>query len=206
MSVPTYDRFIEPVLRFLAAHPSGAPVAEVREGVAETTGLTAEDRAALLPSGGQPVFSNRIGWAHDRLKRAGFSESPRRGFWKLTPEGQAFAAKHPKLSRAELTEFLDSLDYKARLKAKGEPAADPSPVAPAPAPSPQHASPEERIESALAELRESVGRDLLENIGRADPAFFEQLVLDLLHTMGYGTSRADLQRVGGSTTSPSRSR
>src|SRR5690606_3897212 len=59
-------------------------------------------------------------------------------------------------------------------------------------------SPEERIEEALAEVRESVGRDLLENIGRAAPEFFEQLVLDLLHAMGYGTSRSDLQRVGGS--------
>jgi restriction system protein len=30
------------------------------------------------------------------------------------------------------------------------------------------------------------------------PEFFEQLVLDLLHAMGYGTNRSDLQRVGGS--------
>jgi hypothetical protein len=62
----------------------------------------------------------------------------------------------------------------------------------------EKASPEERIETALTELRNSVARDLLENIGRASPTFFEQLVLELLHAMGYGTSRADLQRVGGS--------
>ncbi|MFM2346257.1 MAG: hypothetical protein RL654_1010 [Pseudomonadota bacterium] len=30
------------------------------------------------------------------------------------------------------------------------------------------------------------------------PAFFETLVLDLLHRMGYGANRSDLQRVGGS--------
>ncbi len=28
--------------------------------------------------------------------------------------------------------------------------------------------------------------------------FFEQLVLDLLHALGYGTSRSDLSRVGKS--------
>ena len=39
---------------------------------------------------------------------------------------------------------------------------------------------------------------MLENIGRSPPEFFEKLVLELLHTMGYGTSRSDLQRVGGS--------
>ena len=31
----------------------------------------------------------------------------------------------------------------------------------------------------------------------ASPKFFENLVLDLLHAMGYGTNRTDLQRVGG---------
>lgn len=59
-------------------------------------------------------------------------------------------------------------------------------------------SPDERIEEALTELRESVAQDLLERIAQAPPAFFEQLVLDLLHAMGYGTSRDDLRRVGGS--------
>jgi restriction system protein len=29
------------------------------------------------------------------------------------------------------------------------------------------------------------------------PSYFETVVLDLLHRMGYGASRADLQRVGG---------
>jgi restriction system protein len=29
------------------------------------------------------------------------------------------------------------------------------------------------------------------------PTFFETIVLDLLHRMGYGTSRTDLKRVGG---------
>ena len=58
--------------------------------------------------------------------------------------------------------------------------------------------PDERIDAALSELRDSVARDLLENIGNAPPEFFEKLVLDLLHAMGYGTSRSDLKQVGGS--------
>jgi restriction system protein len=38
---------------------------------------------------------------------------------------------------------------------------------------------------------------LLEILGSASPTFFETVVLDLLHRMGYGASRSDLQRVGG---------
>lgn len=38
----------------------------------------------------------------------------------------------------------------------------------------------------------------METIGQDSPRFFEALVLDLLHAMGYGASRADLQHVGRS--------
>ncbi len=34
MSVPTYDQFIEPILRFLAAHPEGAMAGEAHEAAA----------------------------------------------------------------------------------------------------------------------------------------------------------------------------
>lgn len=197
MTVPTYDQFIEPLLRHLAGHADGAAITDVYEALANALKLTPEDRAEMLPSGAQAVFKNRIGWAHDRLKRAGLSSSPRRGLWKLTPEGQAFAAKHKTLPDDEL-ERLASVDRTSRLKPKKD-ATTEAPSTPTLAETDStKASPEERIDAAVAELRESVGRDLLENIGRAPPAFFEQLVLDLLHAMAYGTDRSDLQRVGGS--------
>jgi restriction system protein len=57
-------------------------------------------------------------------------------------------------------------------------------------------TPDERIEGAVTELRESTAKDLLERVLRSTPEFFEQLVLTLLHALGYGTSLADLQHVG----------
>jgi len=59
-------------------------------------------------------------------------------------------------------------------------------------------SPDERLDGALLELNAAVGAELLELVMNNSPAFFEHLVLELLHAMGYGTSRTDLQRVGGS--------
>ena len=59
-------------------------------------------------------------------------------------------------------------------------------------------SPDDRLERALLELTGSPAVDLLEAIGQASPKFFEILVLDLLHAMGYGATRADLQHVGRS--------
>src|SRR5262245_37906897 len=89
MPVPTYDRFIEPILRYLADHPDGIAARDVHEAAAAALGVTEMGKQELLPSGVQPVYKNRAGWAHDRLKRAGLSESLRRGFWRLTAEGRA---------------------------------------------------------------------------------------------------------------------
>jgi restriction system protein len=196
MPVPTYDEFIEPLLRYLAARIDGAAIADVYEALANEMKLTPDDRVELLPSRSQPLYKNRIGWAQDRLKRALLSESPRRGFWKLTPEGLKLAAQYRVLPEAEL-ERIWNVDRTSRLKPRKDAVAD-APSAPTPPKLEGKSGPEERIDAALAELRDSVARDLLENIGNAPPEFFEQLVLDLLHAMGYGTSRSDLQRVGGS--------
>ena len=92
--IPTYDRFIEPLLRLLASRPEGVPAREAHEAAADALGLDAAARQQLLSSGAQLVYKNRAGWAHDRLKRAGLSDSPRRGWWQLTEAGRRFVAEH----------------------------------------------------------------------------------------------------------------
>lgn len=59
-------------------------------------------------------------------------------------------------------------------------------------------SPDDRLGAALTELRQAAVTELLEALASVSPSFFETIVLDLLHRMGYGANRADLQRVGGS--------
>ncbi|HXH07442.1 MAG TPA: restriction endonuclease [Vicinamibacterales bacterium] len=193
MPVPTYDRFIEPILRYLADHPDGAPARDVYDAAAAALGLTDADRAELLPSGGQAVYKNRAGWAHDRLKRSGLSTSLRRGFWKLTDAGREFAAANPPPLREEVIEQLATEHNDVRLRPLPE---RPQPIPPALAPSPVRASPDDRLEEALSELRQTVAAELLEMLSQVSPRRFEAIVLDLLHRMGYGTSREDLQRVG----------
>lgn len=198
MSVPTYDQFIEPLLRFLAGKPDGVQAREAHDAVAAALGLKADDKQELLPSGAQPIYKNRAGWAHDRLKRAGLSSSPRRGFWKISESGKDFLAQHAgPLSSEEVGKlavgFID-----VRLKPSTTASALPVP-AQQPA-SPQIGaveSPDDRLVQALAELRSTVAAELLETLASVSPTYFESIVLDLLHRMGYGASRSDLQRVGG---------
>ena len=87
MAVPTFDRFIEPLLRYLAQHPEGVQTRQAYEAVAEMVGLSEEDKRERVPSGAMLTYKNRISWAFDRLKRAGLAQNPRRGLWKITEEG-----------------------------------------------------------------------------------------------------------------------
>jgi restriction system protein len=191
MTIPTYDQFLEPVLRFLAKNPDGVRAADAHEAAAAALKLTDDERAERLPSGTQQVFKNRAGWAHDRLKRAGLSGSPRRGYWQVTQAGQEYVKRNPRpLSASQLAE-LTTVDPGSRLR-EAPPGSDRPPDLGL------VQSPDERLDDALQEIANAVAEELLEVILQASPKFFEFLVLDLLHAMGYGTSRTDLQRVGGS--------
>lgn len=197
MSVPTYDKFIEPVLRFLATKPEGVSAREAHEAAADLLNLDESQRAEVIASG-QLTYKNRAGWAHDRLKRAGLSQSLSRGKWCLTPEGFNWIKAHPQPLTIEDVTHLAVAFNAVTLKPKSDAVdLDPQPASP----SQQElamSSPDDRLEQALKELRDAVAVELLENLMQVSPARFEVIVLDVLHRLGYGGHRDDLQRVGGS--------
>ncbi|MNJ43051.1 Mrr restriction system protein [compost metagenome] len=197
MSVPTYDQFIEPILRFLADQPGGASARDAHEAAADALQLSEAQRQELINSG-QATYKNRSGWAHDRLKRAGLSSSAKRGYWKLTEQGIAYSLENPAPLPQEKVERLaiGFMDVKLRTPTDAIPLdvelqANPSPLS-------ATTSPDDRLEQALKELRDAVAVDLLDNLLQVSPGRFEVIVLDVLHRLGYGASRNDLQRVGGS--------
>lgn len=195
MSVPTYDRFIEPILRFLASRPEGVPAREAHDAAADMLLLNETDRGLSLPTG-QATYKNRAGWAHDRLKRAGYSASPRRGIWCLTDAGRNFVASNPGPLSPEQVEALARNYLDVKLKPNSaEDITDSTPDGLEPE---EVQSPDDRLQGALDEIRRSVSSELLDLLLQVSPKYFETVVLDLLHKLGYGTSRSDLQRVGGS--------
>ena len=191
IELPTYDQFIEPVLRVLLQHPEGLRASEVHEAAAQYLKLTPEQCAELLSSG-QAVYKNRCGWAHDRLKRVCLSESPHRGLWQLTSEGVNYIKQHSSaISESEIQRIASSnLDTPLSSQTNLPTPIDKIVNA--------HTSPDEQLEQALQALRQATASELLEILLNVSPNRFEVIVLDVLHGLGYGISRQDLQRVGGS--------
>jgi restriction system protein len=196
MAIPTYDQLIWPLLQVLRSHPDGIRSKEVNALAAEQVGLSAEERAKLLPSGKQAIFQNRLGWSHDRLKRAGLSRSATRGTWCLTPAGRVFAEENRDGLSDALLKQLAHVPADSKVSTRSiVPSVGSSLVAPQDEPLAR--SPDELIEDAVSELHDSVSSQLLQNIGQSSPEFFEKLVLDLLLAMGYGTSDLGVTQTGG---------
>jgi len=59
--------------------------------------------------------------------------------------------------------------------------------------------PEEALQNNYEAIRHEVEDDILTKVKAASPAFFEQLVIDLLLRMGYGGSRKDAGKAIGRT-------
>jgi restriction system protein len=176
----------------MAQSPGGLRRRDIHEPVADIVQLTPAQRGERLPSGAHLRYRHRIGWSLNMLKAAGYAESPSSGMWRITARGRELLATDPQ-------QFNDAtmrrIAKEARAAIRGDVPDDASPELPASA---IQQTPEEHIDSAVKEIEEAVARELLERISQAPPVFFEELVLELLHALGYGTSEADLQRLGGS--------
>jgi len=193
MAVPDFQTLMRPLLEEYAGG-NERPIAEVRAALADRFSLTPEELAERLPSGLAKTFDNRVGWAATYLYRVGLLVRPRRSVYAITDRGRQVLAEHPE--RIDLTVLSQFPEFAEFRKARGtrRTTAATMPVAVT-----DTATPEERMEAAHQELREALIGEVRDRIAAMPPAAFEDLVLDVLHAMGYGdgTEHSRL-RVGGS--------
>lgn len=189
MSIPDYQSLTLPLLRHLADGEEHN-LRNLTDRLAEEFSLTDAERKELLPSGQQPVFDNRVGWARTYMKKAGLLESPRRGWVRITPRGLDVLKEQPE--RIDVG-FLERFEEFRAFRALRETTA-PTDQASATI---DEQSPEESLAQAYEILKQSVLAELLDQVRHASPAFFERLVVELLVHMGYGGSFQEAARAIG---------
>lgn len=195
--VPPIREFLWPVLRVLARSDQPMARADYASAAADLMELSEAQRELRIPSGKHRKYRHRTGWAVNTLKHAGLVHSPGPGLWAATEEGGALVAAHPDGPSDELMAKLRRRARSAMQAARSDDNDDGEGDASAAEPD-DDSSPEEQLESALESLHDRVAAELLATLGSVDPYKFEQIVLDVLHAMGYGQSREALQEVGGS--------
>ena len=181
MPVPDFQSVMLPLLQ-LAADGQERTLRETVESLALAFQLSEADREGLLPSGRQPTFDNRVGWARTYLKKAGLLESVGRARLRITDRGlTCLRARPERITVRFLNQFPEFLAFHTTAA----PGTDDSVAVD------EGQTPEETVETGFQSLQRNLAAELSEIIAVCSPKFFEQLVVDLLIGMGYGGSRRE---------------
>lgn len=194
MSLPGYQEFMLPLLR-TASDGTDHALAEVVATLADQMNISEEERNSLLPSGQTRVY-NRVAWAMTYLSKSLLIEKTGRGRFKIAPRGAEVLKKNPvRIDNKFLEQFEEYRAFKTKKKVKidavvGTRDSDARIED-------QDITPDERLDVAYNELRETLADDLLNRVRAGSPKFFEHLVVRLLVAMGYGGGQLDRAEVTG---------
>lgn len=181
MSIPNYQYFMLPVLK--ATGSGTVSISDIIETIADEAHISDEDRKIKTSTGATLLYS-RISWAKSYMVQAGLLEIVGRGLFKATKEGLDLLALNPKeINNKTLSKYPSFNLFKQRSKkAKGKETnnIDDNDL--------DELSPEEAIHQSLDNLNSSLASELIARILKANPAFFENLIIKLLVTMGYSNN------------------
>lgn len=190
MAIPDFQKIMLPLLEF-AGDGKDHTLREAADQLGGHFKLTPEEKKELLPSGGQTRFDNRVHWSRSYLKQAGLVENPARGTFRITDDGRkVLAKKPPQIDIKLLMQFEKFVQFRNRTKVDHLSAA-------AATETDGQKTPKELLEENHQKLRNELAVELLDTVKQASPAFFENLVVELLVKMGYGGSRKEAGRVVG---------
>ena len=185
MAVPDYQALMRPLLDVASVQPMH--VRDAAEQIANDLQLSDEDREELLPSGKKTKFYDRVHWAKTYLKQAGLLSYPSRAHFVITPEGEAFRAKHTgAIGNEDLKSISAFQEFQNRSNAKERDEDDEKPARLLSIDDQQ--TPDEQILALHSAMNDELAAELIERVQSMPPVFFEQLLVKLLVRMGYGGS------------------
>ncbi|MBQ2882648.1 MAG: restriction endonuclease [Alphaproteobacteria bacterium] len=179
--IPNYQQFMLPVLK--SAANGAVNISDVVNKLADEMHISDEDRKIKISSGSSLLYG-RVSWAKTYLLQAGLLESVGRGLFKATNEGLSLLSKNPKeINNKTLEKYPSFNAFKKRSKKSKENTSniiDASDL--------DELSPEEAIHQSLENLNSSLANELITRILKANPTFFENLIIKLLIAMGYSNN------------------
>jgi restriction system protein len=183
MPIPDFQSVMRPVL-VAVSDGQQHKLPDVMDSVCQHFHLTEEERAERLPSGKQTIIKNRIGWARTYLTKAGLLTIPGRAMIQITERGQAALQQCPeRVDVRYLKGFPEFVAFHTVKATEEQPELEEGVIT--------AATPDEQIAQAYQSLQDALTDELMQTIQEATPAFFEQLVVDLMIAMGYGGSRKE---------------
>lgn len=196
MPVPDFQSMMLPIIR-VSSDDNEHSIHDFLRELTEVFSLSEQDLNEMLPSGKQTIFYNRVGWARTYLAKSILIRMTRRSHYKITARRkQVLQENPPRIDKNYLRRFPEFVEFRAGDSIHQSPApslelSDERVMEPR--------TPEELLDIAYQEIRDTLAVDLLNIVKQSTPIFFERLVVELLVKMGYGGSRQEAARAVGQT-------
>ncbi len=178
MGLPKYYELYVPFLTAINDNKIHS-LKEIKEYIINVLNIPKNEIIKKLPSGNQSIYNNRVGWAGTYLKEAGLIISPKRAHFQITNEGKELLESGVEISNKLLAEkYPEFANFKNNKKfidnTLDEIEQD------------DFDTPQETFDSVYKIINEQLADDLLTEIMNQSSIFFENLVVDLMKSMGYG--------------------
>lgn len=149
---------------------------EYKEKVAQLMNISKEDREIMLDSGYKTRYESNLGWTCTYLKKAGLVENTKRGVVKITERGLKALESNSVIDNKFLSQFEEEKIEKTLIENCEEMGEE---------------TPQDIFEKSFKEINRILEEDILDEVLRQSPDFFEHLVVKLLQKIGYGSLIAD---------------
>ena len=181
MSVPEFQQFMNPILKYLNTIKKAVHIADMEDAMVSVMHFTEEQAAETIRSGRNTIVYSRCHWATYYLMRAGLIDRPTRGLFKISDEGIKVVKSGQTVDVAFLKRYPKFMDFLSSTKTPDQKKTSISQLG-----NQNLVDPEERISQAIDELNEALEDEILTALKSIDPKRFEQIVVDLMEAMHYG--------------------
>lgn len=177
MAIPKHDEIRVPAMQLLLKNET-MRLRDFIEPLSTHFKLSEEEINEIYPSGNGHVFYDRISWALSYLNMAGLLDKPKRGIYKINQTGINLVSTPDKVNSYIEKQLEIREPNKQKKKIVGNPISIVEITS--------ELTPQERLYSSFANIRNSVYSDIIDTILIKTPVSFEKLVVMLLQKMGYG--------------------
>lgn len=188
MALPSFSEFLSPVLEALYKY-NEASLSDLKEMMINRFSLTDEDISQTIQSGNQTTLYSRVSWSRTYLEKAGLAEKVGRGVTRITEEGRRVVESGDKVNPKYLLRYENYATFTQSKQQNSDKQVIEETI---------EKTPEESLVDSLNKMQSSLESDILEEIKKQSPEFFEHLVTDLLAKI-YGGEFEKNKEVTGKT-------
>ena len=186
MAIPDFQTIMLPFLKYSGDGKEHSK-RETVDYLARFFHLSDTEKNVLLLSGKQELFDNRVGWARTYLKNAGLIKSTRWGYYLITERGLALLKTNPKVINVGglktypgFNEFLSSKNETIITTEEEE-----------------KITPQENLFNIAQKINDELANEILSRLKSVSPKSFENIIVDLMIKMHYGSNFKDAIRALG---------